>query len=87
MDQYIYRGENEKDFFLAFVHNVRCDYRKEPTDDSVVDLPYGTIVVPKDYDTSWMAYRNFYLGWKVVIAPVAEKYIKKRHLDFEDMEK
>ncbi len=30
----------------------------------------------KDYDTNWMAYRNFYLGWKVVISPVAERFIK-----------
>lgn len=34
------------------------------------------IIVPKDYDTCWMAYRNFNLGWKVVLAPVAEKYVK-----------
>ena len=47
MNQYIYRGENEKDFFLAFVHNVCCDYLKEPTDDSVVDLPYVMRMAPR----------------------------------------
>ena len=49
---------------------------RDLSDDSAVEEPYGVIVVPKDYDTSWMAYRSFYLGWKVIIAPVALKHIK-----------
>lgn len=76
MEQYIYRGESEKDFYMEFVHNVRCDYLKSSTDDRKVESPYGTIVVPKDYDTCWMANRNFYLGWRVVVAPVAKEFIK-----------
>lgn len=76
MEQYIYRGENEKEFYKAFIHNVRCDYFKEPTDNNEVENPYGIIVVPKDYDTCWMAERNYYLGWKVVVAPVALQFIK-----------
>ena len=64
MEKYIYRGENEKEFYKAFIHNVRCDYFKEPTDNN------------KDYDTCWMAERNYYLGWKVVVAPVAMQFIR-----------
>ena len=29
MQQYVYGGKNEQDFYMEFVHNVRCDYLKE----------------------------------------------------------
>ena len=77
MNQYIYRGQSEEDFGKEFIHNVRCDYLSDVQDDSFVENPYGTIVVPKDYDTCWMAKRNYYLGWKVVVAPVTIQYIKE----------
>ena len=76
MQQYVYGGKNEQDFYMEFVHNERCDYLKEPTDDYQVGEPFGVIVVPKDYDTCWIAYRNYYLGWKVIVAPVTIQYIK-----------
>lgn len=73
MQQYVYNGKNEKDFYTEFIHNVRCDWYKDPTDDNEVDEPYGVIIVPKDYDTCWMAYRKNYLGWEVSISPVAKQ--------------
>jgi len=79
MKQYVYNGKNEKDFYLEFIHNVRCDLFREPSDDSEVNEPYGVIVVPKDYDTNWIAYRNFYLGWEIVIAPITEQFIKREY--------
>ena len=65
MQQYVYGGKNEQNLYL-----------KEPTDDYQVGEPFGVIVVPKDYDTCWIAYRNYYLGWKVIVAPVTIQYIK-----------
>ena len=46
MQQYVYGGKNEQDFYMEFVHNVRCDYLKEPTDDYQVGEPFGVIVAP-----------------------------------------
>lgn len=77
MNQYIYHGQNEKEFYNEFIHNVRCDYLLDPTDDNDVTEPLGVIIVPKDYDTCWISKRKFYLGWKIVIAPVAYQFIKK----------
>ena len=84
MQQYVNNGKNEEDFYFEFIHNVRCDYSKKPTDDGVMDEPYGVIIVPKDYDTDWIAYRNFYLGWKVVVAPVAERFIKTEYQKLDE---
>jgi len=68
MNQYIYNGQSEKAFYNEFVHNVRCNHMTDPSDDSNVIEPIGVIIVPKDFDTCWIATRHYYLGWKIVIA-------------------
>lgn len=41
------------------------------------------IIVPKDYDTCWMAYRNFNLGWKVVFGSCCREICKRlKELDW-----
>ncbi len=72
MQQYRYHGQSEKAFYMEFVHNVRCDFGRDPGDDSEVKEPYGVIMIPKEFATCWIAYRNYYLGWKVIRMPTAD---------------
>ena len=38
--------------------------------------PKGTIVVAKDYDTSWIAKRSSFMGSQVKFAPCAARFVK-----------
>ncbi len=79
MKQYIYRGEARRDFYLAFTqahelgefHNrIGPEENEEPT------TPMGVIIVPKDYESSWITEKPYFLDWKIVVAPVSSQSVK-----------
>lgn len=78
MDRRIYLGEDERAFYLAFLRSVTLDdiATDDPDDDEEQDPPCGVVVVPKDYESCWLAGRKSYLGWKVVLAPVAKELVE-----------
>ena len=77
--KYFYHGEAEREFFLVFSTSHDLDeYHIRVGEEEGIDpeKPLGTIIVPKEYENSWIASRRYYLDWEVVVAPVEGKYIK-----------
>lgn len=75
---FIFRGETERDFYLVFsqAHDFE-EYTHDRHEDSAPQgPPLGYILVAKDYESDWIAYRKYYLGWFVVVAPVASRFLK-----------
>lgn len=79
LKQYIYRGEARRDFYLAFSqahelgeyrHRIGPEENEEPT------TPLGVIIVPKDYESSWITEKPYFLDWKIVVAPVSSQFVK-----------
>ena len=60
---YIYRGEPKREFFLIF--------RKTHELESA-----GIIIVPKDFENSWITENSYYRNWKVEVAPVSSQFVK-----------
>lgn len=75
---FIYRGEGERELELIFMmaydydeYYIRCDeeLKEEP------QKALGTIIVAKDFDSSWIASRRFFFDWEIVFAPVASRFV------------
>lgn len=78
-DKYFYRGETEREFYLTFCMAHDPDeyfLRERVKPGTEPEKPLGTIIVPKEFENSWIAERRYYLDWKVVVAPVAGRFIK-----------
>lgn len=77
--QYIYRGETERDFYLAFTQAHELEeyyYRIGPEENEKPATPMGEIIVPKDYESSWITEHPYFLDWKVVIASASSQFVK-----------
>lgn len=79
MKKYIYRGETERDFYLAFskAHDLEEFHLRIGDEEAEKpDKPMGIIIVPKDYENEWIAKLDYYLDWLVMVAPVASQFVK-----------
>lgn len=84
MKQYIYRGENPREFELAFLKNVGLDsvsFRGSDGTEGIpgdypTDDPFGVIIIPKDFEDCWLADLHFYMDWKVVVASAPRQFVK-----------
>ena len=77
--KYFYHGEAKREFFLVFsaTHDYDEYYiRVGEEEGKEPQKPLGTIIVPKEYENSWIAKQRYYLDWEVIVAPVEGKYIK-----------
>ena len=76
---YIYRGELRRDFQLAFTQAHELEeyhYRIGPEENEEPATPMGVIIVPKDYENSWITEKPYFLDWKIVVAPVSSQFVK-----------
>lgn len=81
MEKFIYRGENERFFFLAFIKSVGEENIEFPADDGTECEPesgeaLGLIIVAKDYEGEWIARQKWYLGWKIVLLQDASSCVE-----------
>lgn len=77
--KHFYHGEDERAFYLTFTmaHDLDEYYIRTGNEEGTEpEKPLGTIIVPKEYDNSWIASRRYYLDWEVVVVPVEGKYVK-----------
>ena len=77
--KYFYHGEAEREFFLVFSasHDYDEYYIRVGKEEGInPEKPFGTIIVPKEYENSWIAKQRYYLDWEVRVVPVEGKYIK-----------
>lgn len=77
--KYFFHGESEREFYLTFTmaHDLDEYYIRVGEEKGMEpDESLGNIIVPKEYENSWIANLRYYLDWEIVIAPVAGKYIK-----------
>ncbi len=73
--KYIYNGEDEVTLLnilkeLGSVHNNNLDESSK--------LSLGRIIVPKDFEGSWINRVKLIYGWSIVYANVARVYIKEK---------
>lgn len=77
--KYFFHGESEREFYLTFTmaHDLDEYYIRVGEEKGMEpDESLGNIIVPMEYENSWIANLRYYLDWEIVIAPVAGKYIK-----------
>lgn len=77
--KYIYRGESKRNFYLAFAKAHKLGEYHHRVGEEEAEAPkeiLGVIIVPKDYENEWIAKLDYYLDWRVVVAPVASTWVK-----------
>jgi len=78
LKQFLYRGEIEEEFYQKFTQVV--EYKIDANNPNNLEVasepPYGVIIVAKDHESCWISYYKYYLGWKIVFAPVAIQFVK-----------
>ncbi len=78
-NKFFFHGEAEREFYLVFSTSHDLDeYYIRVGDEEAVEpeRPLGTIIVPKEYENSWIAFRRYYLDWEVVIVQVEGQFIR-----------